>query len=189
MPGDGRVRAGLTPPPRAFRQSGDIEGCTLDKNNNVKTPKGFKEAYAEYAAGGWQGMTVPEAYGGMGMPLSLGLIKSEMIGTANWSWGSTCRTRPSFWRPNKGGWLISPLPSLVYPGLSVGCMNTLILHGSEEQKQTYLTKLAEGSWLGTMCLTEPHCGTDLSQVPLVWGVSWFGRHARVLVLNFYLCVV
>jgi alkylation response protein AidB-like acyl-CoA dehydrogenase len=102
----------------------------------------LQEAYAEYAAGGWQGMTVSDAYGGMGLPLSLGMIKSELIGTANWSWG-------------------------MYPGLSVGCMNTLILHASEDQKQTYLTKLAEGSWLGTMCLTEPHCGTDLGQV---WGV-------------------
>jgi len=72
------------------------------------------------------------------MPMSLGIMKSEMIGTANWSWA-------------------------MYPGLSVGCMNTLILHGDEAMKQTYLTKLASGEWSGTMCLTEPHCGTDLAQ--------------------------
>ena len=73
------------------------------------------------------------------LPMSLGMIKAEMIGTANWAWS-------------------------MYPGLSVGAMNTLILHGSEEQKQHYLTKLASGEWSGTMCLTEPHCGTDLAQV-------------------------
>jgi alkylation response protein AidB-like acyl-CoA dehydrogenase len=69
----------------------------------------------------------------------MGVIKSELVGTANWSWG-------------------------MYPGLSMGCMNTLMLHGSEEMKQKYLTKLAEGVWTGTMCLTEPQCGTDLGQV-------------------------
>lgn len=120
--------------------AGDQVGCKHDKKTaNVSTPTGFKAAYDEYAAGGWQGMTVPEAYGGMGLPLSLGLVKSEMVGTANWSWG-------------------------MFPGLSVGCMNTLILHASEQQKQDYLTKLADGSYLGTMCLTEPQCGTDLNQV-------------------------
>jgi hypothetical protein len=73
------------------------------------------------------------------MPLSLGVIKSEIIGTANWSWS-------------------------MYPGLSMGAINTLLLHASEEQKQTYLTKLVTGEWSGTMCLTEPACGTDLGQV-------------------------
>ena len=63
--------------------------------------------------------------------------------------------------------LIISICCLVYPGLSIGCMNTLILHGSAEQKKTYLTKLAEGTWMGTMCLTEPQCGTDLSQVNLL----------------------
>lgn len=52
----------------------------------------------------------------------------------------------------------------MFPGLAIGCMNTLMLHASEEQKQKYLTRLATGEWLGTMCLTEPHCGTDLAQV-------------------------
>ena len=67
------------------------------------------------------------------------MIKAEMMGSANWAWS-------------------------MYPGLSVGAMNTLLLHGSQEQKQQYLTKLASGEWSGTMCLTEPQCGTDLSQV-------------------------
>jgi 3-(methylsulfanyl)propanoyl-CoA dehydrogenase len=122
-----------------LNEVGDKQGCSYDgKSRAVKTPDGFKEAYEEYMAGGWQGLTVPEAYGGQGLPLSIGMIKAEMIGQSNWSWG-------------------------MYPGLAVGAMNTLLLHGSEAQKQQYLTKLAEGTWLGTMCLTEPHCGTDLGQ--------------------------
>jgi alkylation response protein AidB-like acyl-CoA dehydrogenase len=82
---------------------------------------------------------VPEEWGGQGLPLSLGMIKAEMMGAANWAWS-------------------------MYPGLSVGAMNTLLLHGSKEQKEKYLTRLASGEWSGTMCLTEPQCGTDLSQV-------------------------
>ena len=118
-------------------QVGD-EGCTFDQGK-VTTPPGFKEAYQQYMEGGWQGMTSPVEYGGMGLPMSLGLIKSELIGTANWVWS-------------------------MYPGLSQGAMNTIFLHGTEEQKQTYLVPLTEGRWTGTMCLTEPQCGTDLGQV-------------------------
>mgnify|MGYP003643579977 FL=1 len=119
-------------------QSGDEEGCHFE-NGKVTTPKGFKEAYQQYIEGGWQGLSHPVEYGGQGMPLSLGVIKSEMIGTANWAWS-------------------------MYPGLSLGAMNTLILHATEAQKEIYLSKLTEGTWTGTMCLTEPQCGTDLGQV-------------------------
>jgi len=118
-------------------QSGD-DGCVW-KDGEVTTPKGFKEAYGQYVEGGWQGMSAPVAYGGQGLPLSLGVIKSEMIGTANWVWG-------------------------MYPGLSLGAMNTIYMHGTEEQKQTFLLPMTEGRWAGTMCLTEPQCGTDLGQV-------------------------
>lgn len=118
-------------------QSGD-EGCVW-QDGQVTTPKGFKEAYEQYREGGWQGMSAPVEYGGQGLPLSLGVIKSEMIGTANWVWG-------------------------MYPGLSMGAMNTIYMHGSEQQKQTFLLPLTEGHWMGTMCLTEPQCGTDLGQV-------------------------
>ena len=104
-----------------LNRAGDIEGCKL-KDGKVKTASGFKEAYAEYAAGGWQGLNVPEEYGGQAMPSSLGILKSELMATANWSFG-------------------------MFPGLSMGCMNTLILHGSEEQKEKYLTKLAEGTYV------------------------------------------
>lgn len=118
-------------------QKGD-EGCEW-KDGVVTTPAGFKEAYQQYVEGGWQGMSFPVEYGGQGLPLSLGVIKSEMIGTANWVWG-------------------------MYPGLSLGAMNTIFLHGTEEQKNTFLPPLTSGEWLGTMCLTEPQCGTDLGQV-------------------------
>ncbi|WP_417530594.1 acyl-CoA dehydrogenase C-terminal domain-containing protein [Marinobacter lipolyticus] len=119
-------------------QPGDEEGCKLE-DGVVTTPKGFKEAYEQYAMGGWQGLSAPEEYGGQGLPASMGLLKQEMMGTANWSFS-------------------------MYPGLSLGAMNTIYLHGSEDQKQTYLVPLTEGRWGGTMCLTEPQCGTDLGQV-------------------------
>lgn len=118
-------------------QVGD-EGCKFE-NGEVTTPPGFKEAYQQYMEGGWQGMSAPVEYGGQGLPLSLGVIKSELIGTANWVWG-------------------------MYPGLSLGAMNTIFMHATEELKQTYLVPLTEGRWTGTMCLTEPQCGTDLGQV-------------------------
>ncbi len=119
-------------------QVGDEEGCKLE-DGKVTTPTGFKEAYHQFVEAGWQGLSHPTEYGGQGLPLSLNAVKLELTATANWPWA-------------------------MYPGLSVGAMNTLVLHGSEEQKQTYLTKLIDGSWSGTMCLTEPHCGTDLGQV-------------------------
>ncbi|WP_203142101.1 acyl-CoA dehydrogenase C-terminal domain-containing protein [Marinobacter mangrovi] len=119
-------------------QSGDEEGCKLE-DGNVTTPSGYKEAYQQYMMGGWQGLSAPEELGGQGLPASMGLLKQEMMGTANW-------------------------PFSMYPGLSLGAMNTIQLHGSDEQKETYLVPLTEGRWGGTMCLTEPQCGTDLGQV-------------------------
>ena len=119
-------------------QPGDEEGCIL-KDGAVITPKGFKEAYDQFVMGGWQGLSAPEEYGGQGLPASMGLFKQEMMGTANWSFS-------------------------MYPGLAIGAMNTIQLHGSAEQKDTYLAPMTEGRWAGTMCLTEPQCGTDLGQV-------------------------
>ncbi|MFN2360038.1 MAG: acyl-CoA dehydrogenase C-terminal domain-containing protein [Marinobacter sp.] len=118
-----------------LNQVGDKEGCTWSEDG-VKTPTGFKEAYQQYVEGGWPSMTADPNYGGQGLPHSLGLVMSEMVGTANWSFG-------------------------MYPGLSHGATNTIEAHGTEEQKQTYLTRLISGEWTGTMCLTEPHCGSDL----------------------------
>ncbi|TJY56658.1 acyl-CoA dehydrogenase [Sinimarinibacterium sp. CAU 1509] len=117
---------------------GDEEGCHLE-NGEVRTPKGFKEAYAQFVEGGWQGLSHPTEYGGQGMPMSLGLLKAEMMGTANWSFS-------------------------MYPGLSLGAMNTVMQHATPEQKAIYMPPMCEGRWSGTMCLTEPQCGTDLGQV-------------------------
>lgn len=121
-----------------LNQSGDKEGCKFD-NGVVTTPKGFKEAYNKYVEGGWQSLSHPIEHGGQGLPPSLGMAKQEMMGTANWSWA-------------------------MYPGLSHGAMNTIQTHGTPEQKELFLTRLTEGTWTGTMCLTEPQCGTDLGQV-------------------------
>lgn len=118
--------------------SGDQEGCHFH-NGEVTTPKGFKEAYQAFVEGGWQGLSFPTEYGGQGLPMSFNIFKSEMMGTANWSF-------------------------TMYPGLSVGCINTLMQYGTDAQKAQYIPKLVSGEWSGTMCLTEPQCGTDLAQV-------------------------
>ncbi|UVE17497.1 acyl-CoA dehydrogenase C-terminal domain-containing protein [Pseudomonas sp. LS44] len=118
-----------------LNRSGDEEGAVWN-DGVVTTPKGFKEAFAQYVEGGWNGLAADPAYGGQGLPHSLGLVIAEMVGTANTSWG-------------------------MYPGLTHGAMSAIHAHGSAEQKDTYLTKLTAGTWTGTMCLTEPHCGTDL----------------------------
>ncbi len=114
---------------------GDEVGCKFD-NGVVTTPPGFKEAYKQYVEGGWPSLAGDPKYGGQGLPDSLATVVNEMVSTANWSWG-------------------------MYPGLSHGAKLTLAQYGTEDQKQTYLSKLISGEWTGTMCLTEPHCGTDL----------------------------
>ncbi|MCY1284158.1 3-methylmercaptopropionyl-CoA dehydrogenase [compost metagenome] len=118
-----------------LNRSGDEEGAVW-KDGVVTTPKGFKEAFAQYVEGGWNGLSADPVYGGQGLPHSMGLMLAEMVSAANTSWA-------------------------MYPGLTHGAMSAIHAHGSEEQKQTYLSKLTEGRWTGTMCLTEPHCGTDL----------------------------
>jgi alkylation response protein AidB-like acyl-CoA dehydrogenase len=118
-----------------LNRSGDEEGCTFD-NGEVTTPTGFKEAYSKFVEGGWPGLAANAEYGGQGLPQSMGVFMNEMAGTSNWSWA-------------------------MYPGLSAGAVRCIEAHGSEEQKQLYLTKLISGEWTGTMCLTEPHCGSDL----------------------------
>ncbi|BFM07485.1 acyl-CoA dehydrogenase C-terminal domain-containing protein [Halioxenophilus aromaticivorans] len=117
---------------------GDQEGCKWD-DGVVTTPTGFKEAYQQFIEAGWPSMTHHEEFGGQGLPSSLGTVLNEIVGSANWAWG-------------------------MYPGLSHGCMETLFTHGTDEQKATYLPPLVSGQWTGTMCLTEPHCGTDLGML-------------------------
>lgn len=114
---------------------GDIEGCQW-KDGEVTTPTGFKEAYQQYVEGGWPSLAHDPELGGQGLPESMQTALTEMTSTSNWAWG-------------------------MYPGLSHGAMHTLREHGTDEQKQTYLTRLISGEWTGTMCLTESHCGTDL----------------------------
>ncbi|KZX58218.1 acyl-CoA dehydrogenase [Halioglobus sp. HI00S01] len=114
---------------------GDEEGCTWSEEG-VTTPAGFKEAYQQYVDNGWPSLSADVDYGGQGMPNLVGIVNTEMVGSANWSWG-------------------------MYPGLSHGAVKTIEEHGTEEQKQKYLTKLISGEWTGTMCLTESHCGSDL----------------------------
>ena len=118
-------------------QSGDV-GCTWD-DGVVTTPTGFKEAYQTYVEAGWTSLSGSADMGGQGLPSSISSALNEMLTTANWAWA-------------------------MYPGLSEGAVATLEDHGTDEQKQTYLTKLISGVWSGTMCLTEPHCGTDLGQM-------------------------
>jgi len=120
-------------------ESGDAAGGCKLQDGNVTTPPGWKEAFKTYTEGGWTGMSMPTEYGGQGLPRSVGFIQTEIFATSNWAFN-------------------------MYPGLTLGAMTTLLKHGSEEQKQQYLTKLISGEWTGTMCLTEPHCGTDLGQV-------------------------
>ena len=116
--------------------SGDQEGCVRNDDATVKTPKGFKEAYDLYRQGGWMGLAVPEEFGGQGLPYVLHTAVGEYMSSAN-------------------------MALTMYPGLTQGAIAAILVHGSDEQKAAYLPKMVEGTWTGTMNLTEPHCGTDL----------------------------
>jgi alkylation response protein AidB-like acyl-CoA dehydrogenase len=116
---------------------GDREGCRFDKDTGeVATPTGFAAAYTQYVEGGWPGLNAPAQFGGQGLPHTLGVPIKEMIDAANLSWGN-------------------------FPLLSHGATEALLHHGDDWQKQVFLKPLVDGRWTGTMCLTEPHCGTDL----------------------------
>ncbi|MGH7004572.1 MAG: acyl-CoA dehydrogenase family protein, partial [Alphaproteobacteria bacterium] len=117
---------------------GDKEGCTYE-NGVVRTPKGFKEAYKTFREGGWCGLTADPEFGGQGLPKVVGFAFEEMITSANMSFG-------------------------MYPGLSHGAYNAIEKHASAALKKEYLPKLVDGTWAGTMCLTEPQCGTDLGLI-------------------------
>ena len=120
--------------------SGDAEGCKLDKaTHEVTAPKGFKEAYAQYTEGGWAALSCDPEYGGQGLPFVVNQCFYEMMNSANQAW-------------------------TMYPGLSHGAYECLHAHGTDDQKKQFLPKLVSGEWTGTMCLTEPHCGTDLGML-------------------------
>ena len=118
-----------------LNHSGDQEGCTWN-DTVVTTPKGYKEAYKQYVEAGWPALSCDPEYGGQGLPVSLNNALYETLNSANLAW-------------------------TMYPGLSHGAYECLHAHGSDELKAAYLPKLVSGEWTGTMCLTEPHCGTDL----------------------------
>lgn len=119
-----------------LNRSADEEGGAQFKNGEVTTPKGFKEAFKQFAEGGWVGLGADEEWGGQNMPKMLTVLADEMI----WS------TNPSF---------------MLYPLLTVGAGMALNDRASQQQKETFLPKMYTGEWSGTMCLTEPHSGTDL----------------------------
>ncbi|MCD8522172.1 MAG: acyl-CoA dehydrogenase C-terminal domain-containing protein [Saccharospirillaceae bacterium] len=119
---------------------GDRQGCHYDpQTKNVTTPDGFKEAYKQFAEAGWTALSAPVEYGGQGMPHTLNTLAEEMMCSANLSLG-------------------------MYPGLTHGAVNALLGYGTNEQKDYFLPRLISGEWTGTMCLTEPHCGTDLGLI-------------------------
>ena len=119
-----------------LNQVGDKEGCTRHENVSVTTPAGFKGAYQQYVESGWPSLSCDPQFGGQGLPQLLNSVLYEMLNSANQSWA-------------------------MYPGLSHGAYECLHAHGTDDQKKIYLEKLVSGHWTGTMCLTEPQCGTDL----------------------------
>ncbi|WP_445513906.1 acyl-CoA dehydrogenase C-terminal domain-containing protein [Stenotrophomonas sp. 3(2025)] len=130
----GRFSASVLAP---LNSVGDEIGCVLDQaSGEVTTPPGFKQAYDQFVDGGWTGLTASPELGGQGLPHTLGVPLNEMINAANLAWGN-------------------------FPLLSHGAIEALKQHGEAWQHEAFLKPLIEGRWTGTMCLTEPHCGTDL----------------------------
>ncbi|CAG4928046.1 unnamed protein product [Acidocella sp. C78] len=121
-----------------LNQVGDREGCSYE-NGVVRTPSGYREAYRTFCEGGWTAISSDPDYGGQGMPLTAAMMVEEMFCSANVAFG-------------------------LYPGLSHGAYVALKHSGSDEQKKAWLPNLVSGKWTGTMCLTEPHCGTDLGML-------------------------
>jgi len=116
---------------------GDEIGCKYDKaTGDVAPPPGFKQAFDQFVEGGWTGLTNDPQHGGQGMPALLGGVLTEMVDSANLAWGN-------------------------FPMLSHGAVKALETYGEEWQQKVFLEPLVAGTWTGTMCLTEPHCGTDL----------------------------
>ena len=119
-----------------LNQIGDREGCTRHADGSVTTPTGFKAAYRQYVEGGWATLSAPEAFGGQGLPHAIGFVMEEYLASANQAFA-------------------------MYPGLANGAISAIASKGSPEQQAMYLPRMVTGEWLGTMNLTEPHCGTDL----------------------------
>ncbi len=122
-----------------LNQVGDTEGCTRHPDGSVTTPTGFKAAFDQLVEGGWVGISMPHEFGGQALPVVVTQAVSEFMSSANMAFA-------------------------MYSGLTQGAMHALIVHGSPEQKATYLPHMVTGKWTGTMNLTEPQCGTDLGQI-------------------------
>ena len=118
---------------------GDEEGCTRHADGSVTTPTGFKDAYKQFCEGGWTTLSAPEEYGGQGLPQVLASAVSEYVLSANQAFE-------------------------MYHGLTAGAIASLLVKGTDEQKQMYVPNMVSGKWTGTMNLTEPHCGTDLGLI-------------------------
>ncbi len=118
-----------------INQSGDEEGCHFE-NGVVRTPKGFKEAWNAYREAGWNRLAVPEQYGGAGLPILLTFAVTEMAFSANQAFA-------------------------MYPGLTSAAYSALAATGAPWMREHIVKRMVAGDWAGTMCLTEPHCGTDL----------------------------
>lgn len=121
-----------------LNRSGDEEGCHIE-NGVVRTPKGFAEAYRQFAEGGWASLASDPKWGGQGLPEAVNKLVEEMICAANVSFS-------------------------LYPGLTHGGTTAIEGHATEDLKRAYLPKMVSGQWSGTMCLTEAHCGTDLGML-------------------------
>ncbi|CAN5200421.1 acyl-CoA dehydrogenase C-terminal domain-containing protein [soil metagenome] len=119
-----------------LNHSGDLEGCTRHDAGRVTTPAGFKDAFKQLADGGWLGLSGPVEFGGQGLPVTLSQTVNEFLISANMAFS-------------------------MYGGLTMGAMAALLVHGSDEQKNTFVPNMMAGKWAGTMNLTEPQCGTDL----------------------------
>ncbi|MBC7986858.1 MAG: acyl-CoA dehydrogenase C-terminal domain-containing protein [Sphingomonadaceae bacterium] len=122
-----------------LNQSGDHEGCTRHPDGSVTTPRGFKDAYAQFIAGGWTTLAMPEEFGGQGLPHAISTAFEEYLISANMAFA-------------------------MYQGLTMGAVSSILVKGSREQQEMYLPKLVSGEWGGTMNLTEPQCGTDLGLI-------------------------
>ena len=121
-----------------INRTGDEQGCMYE-NGVVRTPAGFKKAYDRFVEGGWMGLAADPAHGGQGLPKAIKLVMDEMVCSANLAFSN-------------------------YPGLSASAYLAIDAHAGDDLKARYLPKLASGAWSGTMCLTEPQCGTDLGLI-------------------------
>jgi alkylation response protein AidB-like acyl-CoA dehydrogenase len=115
---------------------GDEEGCIRHPDGSVSTPPGFKAAWDQFVEGGWTTLSAPEQYGGQGLPQTVATAVTEYLLSANQAFE-------------------------MYHGLTAGAVASILVKGSDEQKDKYLPNMVAGKWTGTMNLTEPHCGTDL----------------------------